>query len=288
MSNENTQEIVIDELSFIDAGLRIKQILETVKTVQTELCKYANSEDSAQLNLLKIGTVFQLFLIDTLASGKRQQDLTKDDWNAIASKVWQYAVLEDGQLYSEFVFKLYAEYIDLSVLTLEGKARKENLEAIKEISYQIKVNTERLDAGEISEVSYIEDCLWLSLEAMIKLLASYFAVPLFVEEYALLAQSAAQFAFEYGRYVLYAREQAILEEYVRNQHVLDEQLKNDYEAYLKEVRVQSEKFQQLLDQAFSADIHQALQQSAELAREAGVKEEELLTSVEDVDAFFMD
>ena len=46
-------------------------------------------------------------------------------------------------------------------------------------------------------------------------------------------------------------------------------------------------FQKLVDHAFSADLHETLIQSAELARAAGVKEEELLTSIDDVDDFFM-
>ena len=44
----------------------------------------------------------------------------------------------------------------------------------------------------------------------------------------------------------------------------------------------------MIDQAFSSNIRESLMQSAELARAAGVKEEEILTSVEDIDAFFLD
>ena len=107
------------------------------------------------------------------------------------------------------------------------------------------------------------------------------------QEYAGLVQAVTQLAFEYGRYVLFAKEQAILTRYIENQYVLDKQLRADYEAYLAEVNEHAERFRKLIDGAFTTDLHEALVQSAALAREAGVKKEELLTTVEDVDAFFM-
>ena len=139
----------------------------------------------------------------------------------------------------------------------------------------------------ISESAYVDECLWLSLEAMVKLLSSSLTM-LIGAEYSQLAQAVSQLAFEYGRYVLYAKEQAILTAYIENQYVLDEQLRQQYDAFRAELSAQAERFNQLIDQAFSSNIRESLMQSAELARAAGVREEEILTSVEDIDAFFMD
>ena len=221
--------------------------------------------------------------------------MTNEDWKIIAEKVSQYAIMSDGQQYSVFIFTLYADYIDASADWLTGrsadeaavKAMHESGACIKELAASIRYNTEQLQAGALSEVDYIEGCMWISLEAMIKLLSSFFTMKI-PKEYADLILAASQLAFEYGRYVLYAKEQAILEKYIRNQYVLDEQLRREYEEYLKEVQFQAEKLQELVEDAFSVDIRQFLEQSAALAREAGVKEEELLQSVDDVDAFFMD
>ena len=287
MKAKQTLGIHINQLMSQDSALKIREAIETVSSVQQSLYTLANNEDSAEMDLLKIGTVFQIFLIDTLAAGKKAGELSESDWRNIADKVNQYAVLEDGQSYSEFVFTMYADYIDLSVKVLEGKAREEYLTSIQELSDTIRSNSELLRNEEIKETAYIEACLWLSLEAMIKLLSSFFTMKI-PKEYADLILSASQLAFEYGRYVLYAKEQAILEKYIRNQYVLDEQLRREYEEYLKEVQFQAEKFQELVEDAFYVDIRQSLEQSAALAREAGVKEEELLQSVDDVDAFFMD
>ena len=279
-------EIIIEQLLPSSAAQRLTETMDTIVSVQKGLYSLATSEDSDQFTLLKIGSVFQIFLIDTLASGKRPKDLTKEDWRSISDKVLQYAVLEEGQSYSEFVFTLYADYIDISADSWIEKINENNYEAIKGLSAAIRNNNKLLQKGEIKESDYVEECLWLSLEAMIKLLFSLLHL-LIGPEYAALASAISQMAFEYGRYVLYAREQALLQKYIENQHILDEELRREYEDFLKAVNEEAERFRHLIDEAFSSDIRKSLLKSAELARAAGVKEEELLTSVEDIDDFFL-
>ncbi len=281
------QEIAIDELRNSPAGKKLSQAMETVAAVQRNLCNLAESEDSTQLNLLKIGTVFQIFLIDALASGADPEKMTSEEWGSIANKVSRYAVLEEGQSYSEFVFSLYADYIDLSAKGLSKFISEEALASIKSISSDIRGKTALLRQEAISESTYVDECLWLSLEAMVKLLSSSLTM-LIGAEYSQLAQSVSQLAFEYGRYVLYAKEQAILTAYIENQYILDEQLRQRYDTFQAELSEQAEKFNQLINQAFSSNIRESLMQSAELARAVGVREEEILTSIEDIDAFFMD
>ena len=277
---------MINVLLSSEAREKLAQAVETINTLEEGLYKLAVSEDGAQLNTLKIGTLFTIFFIDTLASGKKASELKEEDWQKIAEQVFRYAVLEDGQCYSEFVFTMYADYIDISAEGIKESISEQSFDSIKELSATLRSNTDHLRNGEITEAAYVEACLWVSLEAMIKLLSSSLTVVV-GPEYSALAQAASQLAFEYGRYVLFAKEQALLERYIQNQHELDEQLKKDYESYIAEVNEHAKRFQKLIDEAFTTNLHEALLQSAELARAAGVKEEELLTTVEDVDEFFM-
>lgn len=280
------RDIAIDELMRSPAGEWLEKAVEKVSDAQRVVLALSEKEEDEKLTLLKIGTIFQIFLVDTLASGKKVKDLKDDDWKNIAEKVAQYAVLSDEQSYTEFVFKLYADYIDLSAKSLQaGKIPKEKVDDIKALASEIRKNTDRLHSGELSEADYVENCLWASLEAMIKCL-SLSLTSLIGPEFAQLAQATSQMAFEYGRYVLYAREQAILQAYIENQYILDDQLQKEYEAYLEEVKKHAERFGSLVENAFSLDLHEALIESAELARAAGVKEEELLTSIEDIDDYF--
>ena len=199
----------------------------------------------------------------------------------------QYAVLEEGQSYSEFVFSLYADYIDISAGVLHGKISEKSWAAIKELSAAIRRNTELLHKEGIKEADYVEACLWLSLEGMIKLLSTSLAIAI-GPDLADLTASISQLAFEYGRYVLYSKEQAILKKYLENQRVLDEQLQHEYEAFLNEVQKEAENFHQLVEDAFSPNFQETLLRSAALAHAAGVKKRKILTSVSEVDDFFLE
>ena len=287
MTMDTLKEIPIEILLSDTAAEKIRTLLETISFAQRNLIALAESEDDGRLSLLRIGTVFQIFLIDTLASGKRPGELTTEAWRAIAVKVSRHAVLEDGKSYSAFVFTMYADYVDLSAESIRGFISDENADSIRELSATIRKHSEALQEGNMTEPEYVESCLWLSLEAMIRLLSCYVTAAL-PAEYAKLAQAASRLAFEYGRYVLCAKEQAILERYLQNQRELDESLRIQYESFQEELREQAERFQGLIDAAFSPGLRESLQRSSELARAAGVKEEEILESLEDVDAFFMD
>ena len=287
------RKTAIDVFLASSPGSAVKRAMDTVASVQKNFAALVDSEDSDQLKLLKIGTVFQIFLIDALAS--RGNDRNKKlDWKSIAENVSQYAILEEGQLYSEFVFSLYADYIDISAKSLDkaSKARglgieKERTDAIRALSTELRDNSARLRSGQLSEGEYVEAELWIALEAMVKLLSSLLASAL-GDDRAQIAEAASDLAFEYGRYVLYAREQAILEEYIQNQNALDDELRSRYDDFLAELRENAERFQRLIDGAFSPDIHDALMRSADLARASGVKEEELLSTIEDIDDYFTD
>lgn len=279
-------DMAFDELTASPAAQKLSQAMEAISAVQKKLFALSDNGDGASLNLLRIGSVFQFFLIDKLASGKKAGELSQEDWKDIADKVSQYAICEDGQAYTEFVFTLYADYIQVSVKQLKKNASEESLASISGLESSIRQKTELLREGEIKEADYVEDCLWLSLEAMIRLLSASLT-SVIGSEFTQLAEAVSQLAFEYGRCVLYAREQALVESYLQNQRVLDDQLQREYDAYLAAVRENAERFQSLVDKAFSVNLHDALLNTAALAREAGVSEGELLTTMEDVDAFFL-
>lgn len=284
---QNIQEAVINELLRTPAAEKLQQAMEAIATAQEHIYAFATSDDDTKLKLVKIATVFQIFLVDTLASGKKMKELTEEDWENIAAKISQYAIMGGGEQYCEFVFSMYAQYIDVSADNLPEKVSEKSVEAIKELSESIRYNTEKFKKGELTEVDYTESCLWISLEAMIKLLSCYLTAGL-DEEYSYFAQAASQLAFEYGRIILLSKEQALLEAYIQNQYQLDEELEREWEQYFAELQAYSEDFRGLIDAAFTTDIHAALVNSAALAREAGVKEEDILVTTEDIDSYFMD
>lgn len=281
------QDFAIEELVASPVGQKLCQAIEVVESVQSHVAALMQKDEEERLTLLKIGTVFQLFLIDTLASGKKASELTADDWKNIAAQVSRNAILEEDQCYSEFVFSRYADYIRVSAKVISKNSPEETTNAITALADEIEALGDQLHKETITETKYVEECLWLSLEAMVKLLSASLGAHM-GEEFSKLTQAVSQLAFEYGRYVLYAKEQALLEAYLNNQRVLDDQLQQQYDAFLQELQKNAAQFRSLIDKAFSPDIQEVLMHSSALARAAGVKEEELLKSIEDVDAFFME
>ena len=147
-------------------------------------------------------------------------------------------------------------------------------------------NAELLRNGIITEVKYTEDCLWAALEAMVKLLASATAL-MGDKRITDFSQAVASFAFEYGRLMLYRREQEIVNQFIISQYQLDEELEHKYTLFLAELNNQAEQFYLLVENAFVPNFRNAFLQSILLAKAAGVRDEDILSCREEIDSFFM-
>ena len=96
----------------------------------------------------------------------------------------------------------------------------------------------------------------------------------------------ATIIFEYGRYSLYKRESEILNQYIEYQATVDAELEAKLDKYRDEIQERSKVFDELLANSFSLDISERLKASAEIARNVGVDETEILDSVEKIDDYF--
>ena len=284
------KDLTMKMLKDTPAEAELQKAFNLYEKAQNTALALSNIGDQQDLTLTKIGTVLSLNLFGLLLGGKKPEELTKEDWENIAKEVTDKAILMDGQSYSVYIFDLYSDYIDLSAKVLstrdpEGKRQKQ-INAIEALSQELLIKKELLQNGEISEVAYTEDCLWISLEAMIKCMAVY--IGCFTgEEFAGLITAASMLSFEYARLTLYRKEQAFLDEYLQNQYLLDEQLEIKFNAFKRELQEESDRFIVLVENAFDTDIRDALSGSVELAKATGVKEEEILKSVDDIDDFFL-
>jgi len=283
------KSITLDYLNELPVGSDIKKALGLYEKVQNSLYALATKDESDQQTLIKMGTVLAISLLDAIWNGKKISDLSNNDWEEIANSVNNIAIMKDGRYYSAFVFEMYARYIDYSVaLILGGGASQNTADKISSLSEELRVKKRELDNECISEPQFVEDCLYISLEAMIKLLSS--TMGLFVGGIQLseLSEAVASFAFEYARYTLFKQEQELLDEYLEHQHVLDAELEQRFREYTIELNKNTDEFMALINNAFEADFRNRLVNSVSLARHAGVEESEILDSVEKIDSFFMD
>lgn len=281
------QEIRLEQLTKFPFDEKLRQAAQAFQLVQSHYVALADKSDELEITGIKAITIMTFAILKKIAEGKSPSQLDKQDWREIAAAVSKIAVLADDRQYSVFIFGLYERYIRNSVQQIKGVIREETAIGINALADELHGKTEMLKAGDLSEVIYIEDCLWLALEAMIKLLACTVAVS-GSQTASDLAQALATYAFAYGRLMLYSREQEIVNQFIESQHQLDAELERKYAAYLEDLQKESEKFHMLVDHAFAPDFREAFLHSAVLAKSAGVRDEEILTSTEDVDAFFLD
>lgn len=287
MIEEMINGLTLDYLKNTEVGGKLQKAMAGLEKAQEVAMAYVKDDSPDKLKTMKIGTVLTLSVIMKMADGKPINKFSDQDWKDVALDVADFAIMPDGQQYSVSVFLAYAKYVDVSVEVLEARGvSSEKCESIRTIADKVRNLSDQLKAGSISEVDYTEQCLWLLLEAMIKLIATYNRL-LIGEDLAEFTENVAMFAFEYGRYSLYKQEQAILQEYLEHQCDVDMELGQKLSAFREEFRERSKEFEILVSAAFDVDISKRLKSTVDLAKKAGVDENEILDSVDKVDEFFM-
>lgn len=290
-SRDLANGLTLDFLENTPAGSMLQSAISTYSKVQTLLLRLSSAEDEGSLTALKIGTVLTEAFLEKFLQGKAPQNLTRADLAEIADRVTDFAVLMDGRDYSIFVFEQYARYIEFSAKLLAARSdarSNDQIGSILAVSQEIRNNSRKLHDGEISEPEYIEDCLWLSLEAILKCFSAYVSCTTGTPEFGMLAQSISMLAFEYGRLIACKKEQAVLDASLKSQQQLDEDLSEEFEAFKNRLEAEEAQFNELIANAFAPEFRNSLRSSAALASAAGVKEEDVLRTASDIDRFFME
>lgn len=283
--------LTLEFLENTPAGSMLQSAISTYSKVQTLLLRLSSAEDEESLVALKIGTVLTEAFLEKFLQGKAPQYLTRADLAEIADRVTDIAVLMDGRDYSVFVFEQYARYIDFSAKLLAARSDARSADqvgSILAVSKKLRSNSQKLQNGEITEPEYVEDCLWLSLEAILKCFSAYLSCTTGMPEFGMLAQSISMLAFEYGRLMACKKEQAVLDASLKSQQQLDENLSEEFEAFKNRLEAEEAQFNELIANAFAPDFRDSLRSSAALASAAGVKEEDVLRTANDIDRFFME
>ena len=281
------KELTIDYLKETGIADNLQRAAELYQKAQEIAIAYVNDDSPENLKQMRIGTVLVFALLSKVAAGKTVKAFTQDDWKDIVAKVSDYAIFIDPKQYSIGVFSVYANYIDMSVkVLLDGGAPEDKCANISGIAHNIREMADELQKGNISESRYTEECLWLSLEAMIKLICA-FNTAAWGSDIGEFAESVAILAFEYGRYTLYKQEQALLTEYLDHQSEVDDELNAKFAGFCDDMQARRDEFEDLIKSAFSQDIKARLKSTIDIARNAGVDEAEILDSTEKIDDFFL-
>ena len=280
------KDIAVDTFKETSIYDGLKRDFESVQRYQESLQILTNTPEERGVNILRIGTILSFSVIGKILKGKRPKEFSAEDWRDVADNVAEYGVKMDGQKYTVFVFELLARYIDFSVEINKEVISEQSASEIKGLAADIRYKTQDLESGKITEPAYVDDCLWISFEAVIKLLAAYRTKGL-CKEYAEFIQAVADISVQYGRFKLYQKELALINGYLEGQKQLDEQLAVEYQEYLQELKAESDQFNMLIEHAFCDDFDKLLRNSVELALNTGVDKEMILDSTEKIDSFFL-
>lgn len=280
------KDVAIEQLLHIKVGDKLQQAMMTFDQVQQHLYVLADKQGEESETAMKVGTIMTLSILQKFAEGKKLSELSSEDWKDIAKDISDYAVFQEDQKYVQYVFCMYESYIRCSADCIEGTVPEHIVLSIRSLADEIQTKTGLLESKQIEEVAYIEECLWISLEAMIKLLSAI-AYRFMDKDYAEFGQAMATYAFEYGRFILYRREQELVNEFIQAQQNMDRKLEKRYSEFIADLEEQSKQFYVLIDNAFTLDFREKLLASVRLAEKIGVPDKEILKTVEDIDDFFM-
>ncbi len=280
------KNLALDQLLHTPVGEKLGQAIEMIQVVQNHFYAILEKQDELDLTSAKAATIATFAILRKIAEGKSPSKFEADDWKDIAAVVAKFAILPSDQQYSVFIFSLFERYIRCSTGLIKGVVPSKIIDTINALADELHHNTELLRNGIITEVKYTEDCLWIALEAMVKLLASATAL-MGDKRNTDLSQAVASLAFEYGRLMLYRREQEIVNQFIISQYQLDEELEQKYTLFLAELNNQAEQFYLLVENAFVPNFRDAFLQSILLAKAAGVRDEDILSCREEIDNFFL-
>lgn len=281
------KNLSLEQLKQTKLGDQLKSYFQVLQKVQEVVVVSMNDDSEDWLKKVRCGTVAAFSIVTKIADGTPLKSFSTDDWKEIIGNIAEYGILIDGRDYSRMIFEIYAQYVDISVEVLRKKEVSEDkLQAISALAEEIRHLGEQVADGSLKEVDYTEQCLWILLEAMVKLIVAHSSRVLGEGAFELV-QGASAFAFELTRYVLYQQEQKMLTRFLQKQYELDEELEQQFAEYSAEFDKKQAEFSALINDAFAPDFRNRLSSSADIARFIGVPDDEILDSVEKVDEFFL-
>ena len=245
----------------------------------------ALDQDKEDLSI-RAATIFLIGLWSKLKQGGTVAELTKDDWNSALRNAAEEAVLMDPQKYSLLVFDYYRKSIAFVIDPMREIASEAVINRLEEIVSLMETYAEDLETGNMREISFIEENLWLSLEAIFLVLTDRMSHSLLPEKRWELAEAMSAMVFQKFRYSHYEEELAVINDCIDYQSGLDQSLTEQVNAYIDALKDELDEFDNLVEKAFNTtDFQTAFRGSVQLAKTLGA--EDILNTQQDIDDYFM-
>lgn len=248
------------------------------------------------------GAAFVMAIVSRLKGGKRLCDLGEDDWAEIASesgKGFAKGGVRGAAVYFATTFNVSNNVVGTYTLATHefvSKAASNRVSmsgsaasALVTASFGVAEQAHRMREGSIDEGEFLERSELLCLDATVSALSSFLgqtAIPIPVLG-AVIGNTVGNMLLQIAKDGLSERELALAEAYAEAQRRLDEELDARYQTIVAEVSEGMRQFLALLDRALAPDPAEAFEGSVALALSLGVPEEEALTTMDEIDDFFL-
>lgn len=224
------------------------------------------------------GTAFVLAVVEKRREGKRLNDFAREDWEDIAGETGLGTVkggVRGLSIYSLTNFTATPAAVASSIVTA---------------AFGIAEQANKFRSGEIDELEFIENAEVVALEAAVSALSSLAGQALIPVPVlgAVIGNTVGTIMYKAVASSLSKREAALIESYLGDQRVLDERHATEFQGLIEALDASMSDYLEALDRAFSPDVEVALLGSVELALELGVASEEVLSTEEEIFAFFLD
>lgn len=235
---------------------------------------------------MRAATMFLIALWSRLRQGGKVEDLKAEDWNALAGQAFEHAVEMDPRDYSKLVFDLYKKSIAFAIEPMKANASEAVTNRLEEIVSLMDRYSAELESGVLPETKFIEENLWLSLEAVFLVLTDRMNHKYLPEERQELAEAIGALVFQKFRFSIYDKELAAIDACLNNQADLDRRLTEQVNAYIDALNNELDEFDALVERAFdTTDFQEAFRGSKDLAKLLGAKD--TLNSQKEIDDYFM-
>lgn len=284
---ERIDQMKADELVQFLSLDRLEKAMRLLEKVQKDVMNVVDNEDKEALGI-HIGTVLALAFVEKIYKEKKlPTNFDENDWKQIAMAVSKYGIELTGGSYSEFVFLCYAHYILFTAESIraKGKVNPKKIDKVETLAKKLQMDSKTFEEGKIDEVDYTENCLWTCLEAAIKILSLYFDLS-DNEKINDLKDAMVAYGYAYAMFSVYKNEQIFLDELEQQRQQSQQMNEEKYQEFVKEIEQETDQFNDLLKNAFADDFSERLHGSANLARKAGVSEDVIIDSIDDIDDFF--
>ena len=213
---------------------------------------------------IKAATMVLVGLWSRLRQGDQEIKLARDDVKDLLGDAYEQVAGMDPGGYTLYVFDLYKRSIAFAIEPMRPNASPDVIRRLEEIVSLMDGYSEELESGTMPETKYIEENLWLSLEAVFLVLTDRMNHSYVPEE---------------------RRELAAIDACLEYQADLDKKLTEQVNAYIDALNDELDAFDALVEKAFdSSDYRTAFRGSVALAKSLGA--EDILRSKQDVDDFF--